>query len=92
MQAPCCHVAIQQLLPLIPRRALGVWGAAPAFFHCPLVVDAATGLRLAKRHDALALRWGRLRVCLEQQLCAALVCTCLWVEVVQAVMSMFWWG
>ena len=28
---------------------------APAFFHCPLVTDES-GIRLAKRHDALALR------------------------------------
>ena len=28
---------------------------APAFYHCPLVTDAA-GVRLAKRHDALSLR------------------------------------
>jgi glutamyl-tRNA synthetase len=34
-------------------RALG--HAVPAFAHCPLVTDAQ-GIRLAKRHDALALR------------------------------------
>jgi glutamyl-tRNA synthetase len=34
-------------------RALGV--RPPAFFHCPLMTDAA-GVRLAKRHDALSLR------------------------------------
>ncbi len=34
-------------------RALG-W-KAPAFYHCPLVVDEM-GTRLAKRHDALSLR------------------------------------
>jgi glutamyl/glutaminyl-tRNA synthetase len=34
-------------------RALG-W-SAPAFFHCPLMNDDR-GVRLAKRHDALALR------------------------------------
>ena len=34
-------------------RALGV--TPPAFFHCPLMTDAA-GVRLAKRHDALSLR------------------------------------
>lgn len=34
-------------------RALGL--AAPAFYHCPLVTDEQ-GVRLAKRHDALALR------------------------------------
>lgn len=38
---------------LLLFRALG--HAAPAFCHCPLVTDAS-GLRLAKRHDALALR------------------------------------
>lgn len=27
----------------------------PNFYHCPLVTDA-TGVRLAKRHDALSLR------------------------------------
>jgi glutamyl-tRNA synthetase len=39
----------QQLL----FRALGL--TAPAFYHCPLVTDT-NGVRLAKRHDALALR------------------------------------
>ena len=34
-------------------RALGL--APPAFFHCPLWLDE-TGVRLAKRHDALSLR------------------------------------
>lgn len=34
-------------------KALG-WNP-PAFFHCPLMTDA-TGLRLAKRNDALSLR------------------------------------
>lgn len=38
---------------LLLFRALG--HAAPAFYHCPLVTDAA-GVRLAKRHDALSLR------------------------------------
>ncbi|MBA3848557.1 MAG: tRNA glutamyl-Q synthetase [Opitutus sp.] len=38
---------------LLLYRALG--HAAPAFFHCPLVTDEQ-GVRLAKRHDALALR------------------------------------
>jgi glutamyl/glutaminyl-tRNA synthetase len=42
--------AFRQLLLF---RALGL--AAPAFYHCPLVTDAH-GVRLAKRHDALALR------------------------------------
>lgn len=41
---------------LLLYRALCL--AAPAFYHCPLVTDAA-GVRLAKRHDALSLR--RLR-------------------------------
>jgi glutamyl-tRNA synthetase len=39
-------------------RALGL--AYPAWFHCPLVVDA-DGRRLAKRHDALSLRTLRRR-------------------------------
>lgn len=34
-------------------RALGA--SAPHYFHCPLMADAS-GQRLAKRHDALALR------------------------------------
>jgi glutamyl/glutaminyl-tRNA synthetase len=38
---------------LLLYRALGL--AVPAFYHCPLVTDE-TGGRLAKRHDALALR------------------------------------
>jgi glutamyl-tRNA synthetase len=38
---------------LLLCRALGL--AEPAYFHCPLVTDAV-GVRLAKRHDALALR------------------------------------
>ncbi len=38
---------------LLLFRALGA--TAPAFYHCPLVTDEA-GARLAKRHDALALR------------------------------------
>ncbi|MBN2505989.1 MAG: tRNA glutamyl-Q(34) synthetase GluQRS [Verrucomicrobia bacterium] len=41
---------------LLLYQALGL--QPPAFFHCPLVTDAA-GVRLAKRHDALSLR--RLR-------------------------------
>ncbi len=41
---------------LLLYRALGL--AVPAFYHCPLVTDAA-GVRLTKRHDALSLR--RLR-------------------------------
>ncbi|MGA3080557.1 MAG: glutamate--tRNA ligase family protein [Terracidiphilus sp.] len=39
-------------------RALGL--EAPGWFHCRLVVDA-TGVRLAKRHDALSLRALRQR-------------------------------
>jgi glutamyl-tRNA synthetase len=38
---------------LLLYRALGL--SAPAFYHCPLVLDDQ-GVRLAKRHDALALR------------------------------------
>jgi glutamyl-tRNA synthetase len=34
-------------------RALGL--AVPGFYHCPLVTDES-GVRLAKRHDALSLR------------------------------------
>jgi glutamyl-tRNA synthetase len=41
---------------LLVYRALGL--AAPRFCHCPLMTDAS-GVRLAKRHDALSLR--RLR-------------------------------
>jgi glutamyl-tRNA synthetase len=43
---------------LLLYRALG-W-EVPAFFHCPLVTDAA-GKRLAKRHDAASLRAWRER-------------------------------
>ncbi len=38
---------------LLLYRALGL--RAPAFFHCPLVLDEA-GARLAKRHESLSLR------------------------------------
>jgi glutamyl-tRNA synthetase len=38
---------------ILLQRALGY--ATPAYFHCDLIRDAA-GVRLAKRHDALALR------------------------------------
>ena len=38
---------------LLLFRALGL--TPPAFYHCPLVTDDQ-GVRLAKRHDALALR------------------------------------
>ena len=43
---------------LLLTRALGYAGlgyAAPDYFHCELVRDAA-GVRLAKRHDALSIR------------------------------------
>jgi glutamyl-tRNA synthetase len=41
---------------LLLMRALGYAGyAAPDYFHCDLVRDAA-GVRLAKRHDALSVR------------------------------------
>ena len=43
---------------LLLYRALG-W-EPPAFFHCPLMLDE-TGVRLAKRHDALSLRAFRQR-------------------------------
>ena len=38
---------------LLIYRALG-W-TAPSFYHCPMVTDAS-GVRLAKRHEALSLR------------------------------------
>ncbi len=43
---------------LLLYRALGL--LPPAFFHCPLWLDE-TGVRLAKRHDALSLRTLRAR-------------------------------
>jgi glutamyl/glutaminyl-tRNA synthetase len=43
---------------ILLNRALGY--KDPAWFHCPLVVDA-NGRRLAKRHDALSLRALRQR-------------------------------
>jgi glutamyl-tRNA synthetase len=43
---------------LLVLRALGA--AAPGYFHCPLMNDEQ-GRRLAKRHDALALRTLRAR-------------------------------
>ncbi len=43
---------------LLLLRALG--HDAPAYHHCPLVTDGQ-GVRLAKRHDALALRTRRTR-------------------------------
>ena len=46
-------------LLLSTARQLLLYGALglqpPAFFHCPLLTDE-TGIRLAKRHDALSLR------------------------------------
>jgi glutamyl-tRNA synthetase len=41
---------------LLHYRALGL--TAPAFYHCPLIKDEA-GVRLAKRHDSLSLRYLR---------------------------------
>jgi glutamyl-tRNA synthetase len=43
---------------LLLYRALEL--PAPAFYHCPLLTDAS-GVRLAKRHDALSLRQLRAR-------------------------------
>jgi glutamyl/glutaminyl-tRNA synthetase len=43
---------------LLLYRALSL--AAPSFYHCPLVTDTS-GVRLAKRHDALSLRQLRAR-------------------------------
>ena len=43
---------------LLIYRALGL--APPAFYHCPLWRDES-GVRLAKRHDALSLRTLRTR-------------------------------
>ena len=39
---------------LLLYRALGL--TPPTFYHAPLLTDPETGLRLAKRHDALSLR------------------------------------
>jgi len=38
---------------LLLYRALGL--PIPGFYHCPLITDES-GVRLAKRHDALSLR------------------------------------
>ncbi|HKB56261.1 MAG TPA: glutamate--tRNA ligase family protein, partial [Lacunisphaera sp.] len=46
-------LTISTFRQLLLYRALGL--VVPAFYHCPLVTDAK-GVRLAKRHDALALR------------------------------------
>jgi glutamyl/glutaminyl-tRNA synthetase len=43
---------------ILLARALGY--TSPAWFHCALITDAA-GIRLAKRHDALAIRTLRER-------------------------------
>jgi len=43
---------------LLLYRALGF--EPPGFFHCPLMTDE-TGVRLAKRHEALSLRTLRER-------------------------------
>ncbi len=51
---------------LLLARALGL--VPPAFFHAPLLSDS-TGVRLAKRHDALSIRALR-----EQDLSPAAVC------------------
>jgi glutamyl/glutaminyl-tRNA synthetase len=45
---------------LLLYRALGL--PAPRFYHCPLMTDN-TGVRLAKRHDALSLRQLRAQGC-----------------------------
>ena len=50
---------------LLLYRALGL--AAPAFYHCPLLTDAA-GVRLAKRHDARSLRTLRVQVVTPQSI------------------------
>ncbi len=51
---------------ILVLRALGA--PAPQYFHCPLMTDE-NGQRLAKRHDALALRTLRSRgVCVEDLL------------------------
>jgi glutamyl/glutaminyl-tRNA synthetase len=53
---------------LLVYRALGV--SAPVFHHCPLMTDGS-GVRLAKRHDALSLRALRERGETPQSLRAA---------------------
>ena len=58
---------------LLVYRALGV--AAPIFHHCPLMTDAS-GVRLAKRHDALSLRALRERGETPQSLRAAWAAAC----------------
>ena len=56
---------------LLLYRALEL--QAPQFFHCPLVTDAS-GLRLAKRHDALSLRGLRAQGRDPQELRSRLEC------------------
>ncbi len=58
---------------LLLYRALGL--AAPAFYHCPLLTDAA-GERLAKRHDALSLRTLRERAVPPQQIIGQFAADC----------------
>jgi glutamyl-tRNA synthetase len=50
---------------LLILRALDT--APPAYFHCPLVTDAA-GVRLAKRSDSLSLRALRAQCCRPEDL------------------------
>lgn len=50
---------------LLLYRALGF--NPPAFFHCPLMTDE-TGVRLAKRHDALSMRSLQSRGCQPDEL------------------------
>ncbi|HWX20435.1 MAG TPA: tRNA glutamyl-Q(34) synthetase GluQRS [Candidatus Binatia bacterium] len=50
---------------LLLYRALGL--TPPTFYHCPLVTDES-GLRLAKRHEALSLRSLRAKGCQPEEL------------------------
>lgn len=54
---------------MLLQRALGL--ATPAYFHCELMRDAQ-GVRLAKRHDALALRTLREQGCTPAEVLAML--------------------
>jgi glutamyl-tRNA synthetase len=54
---------------ILLQRALGL--PTPAYFHCELVRDAQ-GVRLAKRHDALALRTLREQGCSSAEVLAML--------------------
>ena len=47
------HITEYAVLGALLYRALGLM--PPSFYHCPLVTDPS-GVRLAKRHDALSLR------------------------------------